>query len=82
MKHNFQVGDLIITKDYTNCNKKIPVVISQIHPVDTFDSWSVESITLMYSDSHTTRLPVTAIHSFLEEPIKRNRWYHHPVVRE
>lgn len=75
----FNVGDLIIIKDYLHNNKCIPAYIIEVHPVEIEEGWRHESITYKYPNGSTWRLPFSKIEAMLEEPKKRDRWYHHPV---
>ena len=80
---NFQIGDLIITKD--NRNRKVITYITGIHKAgedkDEIHYWVYPSITIQYSPDHWTRLPIKTIEAHLNEPFKPARWYHYPVVK-
>lgn len=73
----FNVGDLIIIKDYLHNNKCISAYIIEVHPVE--ETWRNESITYKLPNGDTWRIPTSKLEAFLEEPKKRDRWYHHPV---
>jgi hypothetical protein len=78
---NFQVGDLIITKD--NKNRRIPAYIIEVHePGEDKDGvhyWNCKSITFKYSQDEWTRMPIKTIERHLNQPNKLARWYHFPV---
>jgi hypothetical protein len=80
---NFQIGDLIITKD--NRNRRVPAYVVGVHETghdkDGVHYWTSSSITIQYSQDHWTRLPIHRIESLLNEPFKPARWYHYPVVK-
>lgn len=72
---NFQVGDLIITKD--NRNHRVSAYVVKVHEPD-YDFY-VESVTIQYSQDHWIRLPITTVKDKLNQPFKPARWYHYPV---
>ena len=74
---NFQVGDLLITKE--NKGKKTPAVIIEIHPIDIEFGWKIPSATIEFFDKGKIRLPLKMIEDNINEPPKREKWYHFPV---
>lgn len=78
---NFNVGDLIVTKD--NRNRRVPTYIIAIHEAGLDNNrlyyWNCPSITIQYSRDHWTRLPIKTIEDRLNQPFKPARWYHYPV---
>lgn len=80
---NFQIGDLIITKDIRN-NRRVTTYVIKVHEAgDDEDGtrWHSDSITIQYSEDNWARFPVTTIESMLNLPSKVARWYHYPVVK-
>jgi hypothetical protein len=80
---NFQIGDLIITKD--NRNRRVPAYIVGIHKSgedrNEIHYWTSPSITIQYSQDHWMRLPISAVERHLSQPFKPARWYHYPVKK-
>lgn len=80
---NFQIGDLIITKD--NRNRRVPAYIVGIHKPgedkNGIHYWSCPSITIQYSQEEWTRLPIWAIERNINDLSKLTRWHHFPVVK-
>ena len=80
---NFQIGDLILTKD--NRNRRVPGYIVAVHETghdnDGVHYWTDSSITIQYSEDHWIRLPMKTIEHHLSQPFKPARWYHFPVVK-
>lgn len=80
---NFQIGDLIITKD--NRNRRVPAYIVGIHKPgedkDGIHYWNSPSITIQYSQEEWTRLPISAIERNINDLSKLARWLHYPVVK-
>lgn len=80
---NFQIGDLIITKD--NRNHRVPAYVIGIYDAgddkDGIHYWTGSSITIQYSEDHWVRLPIKTIEHHLNQPFKPARWYHYPVVK-
>ena len=80
---NFQIGDLIITKD--NRNRRVPAYVIGVHEPgveeDGIHYWYTSSITIQYSQDHWVRYPITTVKDKLNQPFKPARWYHFPVVK-
>ena len=74
---NFNIGDLIVSKD--NKNKKQVGYIIKMHKADEDEEWLCESITIKWSEIDWTRLPVYFVEDKLTET-KRTRWYHFGVA--
>lgn len=78
---NFNIGDLIVTKD--NRNRRVPGIIVGVHEAgddkDGIYYWTGPSLTIQYSQDHWVRLPVTTVKDNLNQPFKPARWYHYPV---
>lgn len=75
----FNIGDLLITKDYLHNNKCVPAYIIEVHPVEIEEGWRNESITYKLFNGNTWRENIFVIEDRLKDSIKRERWYHHPV---
>ena len=52
----FNVGDLLITKDYLHNNKSVPAYVVEIHPIQVEEGWRNESISYKLLDRKSTRL--------------------------
>jgi len=78
----FNVGDLLITKDYLHNNKSVPAYVVEIHPIQVEEGWRnwwSQSITYKLFNGNTWRENINVIEDRLKDSMKRDRWYHHPV---
>ena len=75
----FNIGDLLITKDYLHNNKSVPAYVVEIHPIQFEEGWRNESITYKLFNGNTWRENISSIEDRLNDPKKRYRWHHYPV---